>query len=89
MSEVDPSQLPLEGHKQSRLSSFHDWLEQNNIQLVSVHTSGHASQRDLQRLASAIKPKSLVPIHSFETHRFVEFFANVEQKNDGTWWSVG
>ena len=31
-----------------------------------IHTSGHASVPDLQRFADAVRPKALVPIHTFE-----------------------
>ena len=68
--------------------SFHDWLKKRSIPLVHCHTSGHASPRDLQRFAKAIAPQILVPIHSFETKRFAEFFENVEMKKDGQWWEV-
>lgn len=74
--------------KREELRPFHDWLEKWSIRLVHCHTSGHASPRDLQRFAKAIAPKMLVPIHSFETKRFKEFFDNVERKRDGEWWEV-
>ena len=64
------------------------WLETNAIPWSSIHTSGHASVRDLQRLATALAPKRLVPIHSFETTRFGEFFEKVERKEDRIWWDV-
>ena len=65
-----------------------DWLETNAIPFETIHTSGHASVRDLQRLASALAPRRLVPIHSFETARFGEYFDNVDRKEDGVWWTV-
>lgn len=64
------------------------WLEANGIPWESIHTSGHASVADLQRFAAALAPQSLVPIHSFETGRFAEFFDNVARKEDGVWWEV-
>ena len=64
------------------------WLETNGIPWESIHTSGHASVADLQRFAEALAPRSLVPIHSFETGRFAEFFDNVDRKEDGAWWEV-
>jgi hypothetical protein len=39
-----------------------------------IHTSGHASIGDLKRLANAIAPKALVPIHTFEGGKFAIFF---------------
>jgi ribonuclease J len=74
--------------KREELRSFHAWLEKRGIALVHCHTSGHASPQDLQRFAKAIAAKMLVPIHSFETKRFKEFFENVEMKEDGQWWEV-
>ena len=64
------------------------WLEANGIPWGSIHTSGHASVADLQRFAAALAPRSLVPIHSFETGRFAEFFDDVDRKEDGVWWEV-
>ena len=68
--------------------SFREWLVKRSIPLVHCHTSGHASPHDLQRFAKAIAPKMLVPIHSFATERFGEYFENVSMKNDGQWWEV-
>ena len=64
------------------------WLRDNDIPLRTIHTSGHASVADLRRFASALAPRRLVPIHSFETARFGEFFDNVAQQEDGVWWDV-
>ena len=64
------------------------WLEELDIPWRVIHTSGHASAVDLQCFATALAPRMLVPIHSFETGRFAEFFANVVQKEDGMWWRV-
>lgn len=74
--------------KRKELRSFHEWLEKRGIPLVHCYTSGHASPQDLQRFAKAIAPKMLVPIHSFATKRFKEYFDNVEMKKDGQWWEV-
>ena len=74
--------------KREELQSFHEWLGKHGIPLVHCHTSGHASPQDLQRYAKAIAPKMLVPIHSFETKRFEEYFDNVVMKKDGQWWEV-
>ena len=64
------------------------WLDEHDIPWQVIHTSGHASAADLQRFASALAPRMLVPIHSFETARFAEFFDNVVQKEDGAWWEI-
>ncbi len=53
---------------------------------LTTATSGHAYMPDLQRLARAIPPKRLVPIHSFAPERYGEFFENIEVHRDGEWW---
>ena len=64
------------------------WLEDNNIPMQVIHTSGHASVSDLKRFSAALAARRLVPIHSFETGRFEEFFDNVDLQEDGIWWDV-
>lgn len=64
-------------------------LASRSIPLTHIHTSGHASIGDLKRLAEAIAPKMLVPIHTFEPDSFPNHFGSrVAQKEDGVWWEV-
>jgi ribonuclease J len=63
-------------------------LAQRSISLVHAHTSGHASIKDLKRLAGAVAPKMLVPVHTFAPHSFPEHFEAVALKQDGEWWEV-
>ena len=65
-----------------------NWLAKHSIPWRTIHTSGHASVRDLKRFAAALAPRALVPIHSFETGQFGEFFENVVQRDDGEWWKA-
>jgi ribonuclease J len=67
---------------------FLNWLNCHRIAMSQLHTSGHASISDLQRLARAINARTVVPIHSFEPGRFPEFFDKVEIKKDGMWWDA-
>jgi ribonuclease J len=53
-----------------------------------VHTSGRASPSDLKRVAAAIAPRKLVPIHTFEPEKFPARFENVSVHNDGEWIEV-
>ena len=66
-------------------------LAERGIPLTHAHTSGHASIADLRRLASAVAPKVLVPVHTFKARRFPELFAGiaaVAPKQDGIWWDI-
>ena len=63
-------------------------LERLGIVLDLAHTSGHASVRDLQRLAKAIAADKVVPIHTGAPYRFPELFDNVHLYDDGVWWEI-
>jgi ribonuclease J len=74
--------------KMDQQKPFLDWLETNQISMKKIHTSGHASISDLKDFSKALNSKKLIPIHSFETDQFPDFFTNVELKEDGKWWEV-
>lgn len=59
--------------------------ETRGIPFEVIHTSGHASPGDLKRLAAAVAPRRLIPIHTFERDRFPMLFANVFVADDGQW----
>jgi ribonuclease J len=53
------------------------------INFVYAHTSGHAPLKDLQSFASALKPKTLIPIHTEHGDMFENHFDNVVTLTDG------
>lgn len=63
-------------------------VNEAGLEFGDLHTSGHASVKDLQRLAAAIAAPRVVPMHSEATDRFTELFPGVERHSDGEWWSV-
>lgn len=68
-----------------------DWtsfMDRRGIPWVVHHTSGHASVADLQRMAKAIKPKRIVPIHTSGSLSYPDLFKNVDIQRDGAWWEV-
>ena len=62
--------------------------EKREIPFEVLHTSGHASPGDLMRLAEAIAPARLVPIHTFAREKFPELFDSVTLIEDGQWLEV-
>ena len=70
------------GMRLSRLLADHE------IAMPHLHSSGHASVKDLRRLVEALQPARVVPIHSEATSRYAGLFANVERQVDGSWWEV-
>ena len=66
-------------------SDFRKPLERQGIEFKTIHTSGHAPERDLKRLVEAFKPKYIVPIHTFHPQEYQTLFPNdnVHPLNDG------
>jgi ribonuclease J len=64
------------------------WLSERDIQVSMLHSSGHASPADLQRFAAAINAEEVVPVHTRQSDRYPELFANVRQRADAKWWTV-
>jgi ribonuclease J len=63
-------------------------LKAAGVPFVVDHASGHAPVADLRRLANALHPTRLVPIHTEGSGRYAEFFEDVEVHADGEWWQV-
>jgi ribonuclease J len=59
---------------------FHNLQEDSNW--VYAHTSGHADLEALQKFASSINPKKLIPIHTEYKEKFAEYFDNVAILSD-------
>ena len=64
------------------LQRLKKWTEDKGIGFRFVHTGGHAMLSDLKKMAEAISPKYLIPIHSFHAEQFERHFKNVRQIND-------
>jgi ribonuclease J len=47
------------------------------VNFVYAHTSGHATVKDLQKFATALKPKTVVPIHTEHAGSYNTLFNNV------------
>ena len=48
-----------------------------------IHASGHATPAELERFASAIQPRNLVPIHGDAWDQHLDRFAQVRRLADG------
>jgi ribonuclease J len=61
---------------------FMEYCKQNDLVIERIHTSGHATVKDLKAFASAVNPKAVIPIHTFEGHRYPQLFKNVKVLGD-------
>ncbi|MBN3751779.1 MBL fold metallo-hydrolase [Paraburkholderia sp. Tr-20389] len=64
------------------------WIDRQGIVPTMLHTSGHASPRDLKTFVKALDARKVVPIHSFRPDLYAERFDNVEPHADGEWWDL-
>jgi ribonuclease J len=76
-----------EGYLQkSATMEFVDYLINRKFTLHKIHTSGHADTKTLKKIVEAIKPKNIVPIHTFEGDKYKDIFNEpiVELKDEET-----
>ena len=60
--------------KKSSTMKFVDYLKNRKFTLHKIHTSGHADLKTLKKMVEAIKPKNIVPIHTFEGDKYKNLF---------------
>lgn len=56
---------------------FKSYCAKNNVRIEYIHVSGHAIQKDLKRFVTALKPKALIPIHTFHADQYEKLFGNI------------
>jgi ribonuclease J len=64
-------------------SDLRKFLESHAIPLTEIHTSGHAYVSQLKRIVNALKPRFIIPIHTFYPEKYSDMFTNVIQSSDG------
>ena len=71
--------------REKRTKEFIDYLVGRGMEEKHLHTSGHADQETLLRMVEILKPKNIVPIHTFEGDEYKNIFTetNVLRVNNG------
>ncbi len=73
-----------EGYRrEASFQKVQSFLTKHGIALESAHTSGHAGFDDLKSLVTALKPKVLTPIHTFEPDRYRQLWDSIHPLDDG------
>ena len=74
-----------EGYRKSdRTRRFLEVAENLGLEVLSLHTSGHATLETLQRAVAAMQPKRIIPIHTFYPDQYQSAFtAPVVELKDG------
>jgi ribonuclease J len=66
-------------------TDLREWAKHKCIDFHVVHSSGHASRADLRRMAQAVAPRRLLPIHTVHPERYESLSANIEIAANGEW----
>jgi len=69
--------------KKDLFNKMLQWIDAQNVEIHYIHTSGHASIDTLKEVIDYLKPKELIPIHTFYPEKFKELCNNVKMLNDG------
>jgi ribonuclease J len=74
-----------EGYLQkSDTKKFLNYFTNRNFTIYKIHTSGHADTDTLKQMVEAIKPKNIVPIHTFSKSEYSRIFSTpIVVINDG------
>jgi ribonuclease J len=64
------------------------WASDRGLAFHQIHSSGHAYEADLRRMAEAINPARLTPIHTADPHAFKAIFPRVVVTKNGAWMAV-
>ncbi len=92
------TKLKQKGDAVAVYSMWHGYLERTDLQefltakgikLTEIHTSGHAYVSQLEKLFKALKPRHVIPIHTFYPEKYTELFSNVVQLKDGEIMELG
>lgn len=74
----------LEGDKaQYGTIKMNQLRDDPRVNFLYAHTTGHALLEDLKRLADALHPKMLIPVHTDFPEEFAVHFKNVVMLEDG------
>jgi ribonuclease J len=60
------------------IKDFLDFIANKGMAIKDIHTSGHADLSGLKRMVEAVKPKHIVPIHTFEGDKYGELFPGID-----------
>ena len=74
--------------KDEKNKRFAELIWDRGIPTYSVHTSGHASINDLQRMRNAFPEALAVPVHLNDRKQFTNLISNVQLLDDGDWWEI-
>ena len=63
-----------EGYKkQEDMKEFLEFMEEKGVKIISLHTSGHADEKDFDKLIKKVEPKIIIPVHTENSEWFKRY----------------
>ena len=63
-----------EGYKkQENMKEFLKFMEEKGVKIISLHTSGHADEKDFDKLIKKVEPKIIAPVHTENSEWFKRY----------------
>lgn len=69
--------------EKGKVNALKDFIEENNMSLHKIHTSGHADIKTLDKVVDEIKPTRLFPIHTLNPEAYNRFNADIQKLENG------
>ena len=76
------------GYLERGSPNLRDWCDKNGVAFDILHTSGHADRDDLARVVQALKPKTVLPIHTLAPEQYVDLGAPVSTSANSGWHEI-
>ena len=63
-----------EGYKkQEDMKEFLKFMEEKGVKVISLHTSGHADEKDFDKLIKKVEPEIIIPVHTENSEWFKRY----------------
>ena len=63
-----------EGYKKEKnTKEFLEFMEEKGVKIISLHTSGHADEKDFDKLIKKVEPEIIVPVHTENSEWFKRY----------------
>ena len=63
-----------EGYKKEKnMEEFLEFMEEKGVKIISLHTSGHADEKDFDKLIKKVEPKIIIPVHTENSEWFKRY----------------
>ena len=68
--------------EEEKMKRFVKFTEEKNMKMISIHTGGHADINTLKKVVDTVRPKRIIPIHTFKPDFYDNLFPNVRHVSD-------